>query len=117
MNGEADKSCEWIGSLESRRLQLCSTEFSVRKRCPTTCGISCEDNSKFSISNEESKTCKWIGETPSKINQYCIIPEVRTNCPQKTTCNMCRTFVEITQGKKSNTHALQRPQTRSVDNI
>jgi len=89
-------SCAFIGRKEDRRLEWC-TEPVVRRKCKTTCGICCENNQDFVFmtGNKQSKGCEWIKAKSSRINKYCPQPEIRSNCPAKSTCNSCKQYVQV----------------------
>jgi len=87
------RSCLWIGGTELRRMKYC-VQSRVRRNCPTTCGLCCEDNQDFLFNTKTglSKDCKWIAEQTSRISEYCPRPLISTSCP--TTCNSCKTYVD-----------------------
>merc|ERR1740136_621806 len=73
-----------------------NTSFiNVRRNCPTTCGICCENNLAFKFIDEDetARTCSWVEQTSTRINQYCVQPRLQANCPAKNTCNSCKTYV------------------------
>ena len=94
--GDNKWSCAWIGRKEDRRLEWCTTPV-VRRKCPATCGICCENNQDFvfMIDNKQSKDCEWIKAKSSRINKYCPQPEIRSNCPIKSTYNSCKQYVQV----------------------
>jgi len=93
--GNGKKSCAWIGYNEVRRLTWCP-QRNVRKNCPTTCGLCCENDRKFAFKTELNtmKSCAWISKKISRINKYCPQSHIKAHCAGKKTCNSCQSFVE-----------------------
>jgi len=89
-----NKGCTWIGSRKKRRKNFCSKYKAVRKRCPVTCGVCCEDDTtfKFKLNNGQQKGCAWINPKKKNRMKYCKKPFISSSCPIK--CEDCKTLVD-----------------------
>jgi len=89
--GNGKRTCAWIGRKNIRRLNLCSQPM-VRKQCPTTCGLCCENDPAFTFTSltGEKRNCAWIARRVSRKERYCPLERISSSCPEENTCNSCQ---------------------------
>lgn len=95
-NMNKSKPCAWISGQNLRRVKLCARK-DVRRHCPTTCGLCCENDPAFSFTNNIGNLagCGWIAKRASRKSKYCPLARVRASCPEETACNSCQANVPI----------------------
>ena len=92
----AQRSCWNIGTNVKRRKKFCVFD-AVRRNCPITCGLCCEDDSTFSFMTDRVgiKNCKWIANSAKRIQKYCDKRRkgvvIKSACP--VACNSCNDTV------------------------
>ena len=91
-------SCISIRKDESKRQSMCQHK-KVRKACPQTCGLCCENDPdyvfKTPLGEPKEKDCKWIEEIDTRPTIHCDNYKngrmVKDACPKA--CNFCKTKV------------------------
>ena len=61
----------------------------VEIACPMSCGLCCADDESFSFKaqNGKNRNCAYIAKKSSRIEKYCAVGSIKSNCPK--TCDYC----------------------------
>ena len=94
-----ERTCQHIRLKEKYRDTLCRVQR-IKKACPQTCGLCCEDDVDFTFRDVKKKerNCDWLSKgNKDRRNEYCDLKaplvKIRNSCP--VACNYCAKPVEM----------------------
>jgi len=95
---EEKKTCQWIRSVENRRVKLCKKAH-VQDACPQTCGLCCQDDDEYTFINnfDAIVDCEYVAKKPVRQETWCDEYKngttVKNACP--VACGICQTYVTV----------------------
>ena len=99
-NGDPKKTCQWIRTKESRRVQICSQSYEAHIACPQSCGLCCADDPYYTFETDwlgDTVDCDWLSKKEVRQEKYCETwnsgTMVQNACP--STCGLCQDYVSV----------------------